>query len=316
MALVVAVSWIPRSHVHLHETFDALGKLKLGASDVSYGRELSFTLPEVRGFKDVRFTQEWSGLHYFQVGMSDENVVGNARDFMVAMQVALVEDIFKECHTVTYKQVLNDIIPINFHVVVFSNAEPQLEGYVTKAVRDIRVCYDPKSFYNSGTLTYVQGTEDPKYLTVLLYHAYTEVVCDFLLSMQKKMTRLYHEVDSAVKEMESAAEFKTIKDSMVVVDDVLKESAESYGKIRQARANMGFKRAAFREEHFTGVEKDLIDALDVDYYFTALISDADYAIALWSDVLIEYIKNIDATLEARLMLLRAEKGGKGGKWPF
>ncbi|MFH1403868.1 MAG: hypothetical protein ABIH11_06345 [Candidatus Altiarchaeota archaeon] len=316
MAYVIAVSWIPRSNVHMYETYSGLKKTKLDVKDISYDRELSFTLPKVRGYENVRFTQDWSGLHSFQVELPDDDVISKSREFMAAMQVALVEDLFKECHTVTYKQVVNDIVPINFHVIIFSGRKPDLEGYSEKKAGSLTFYYDPRGLYDSGTISYVHGQGGREIMDVLMYHAYCEVVCDFILSMQKKMTRLYHEADSAVTQIESATEFKAIRDSILVVDEVLKESAESYGKLKQARSNMGLKRAAFREQHFTGLDQEIVDALDIDYYFKALISDADYAMSLWSDVLIEYIKNVGETFDARLMMISAEGKGKGSIWPF
>jgi len=298
--------------MHVHETYVGLKKVSLPITDIDYYKQLSLTITKARGFKDIRFMQEWSGLHSFIIDVPDEGVVEKANEFMTAMQMMLVEDILKNCHTVTYYQIVNDIIPVNFHMIIFSKTPHDIPEHRKKKVGDLTIHYDPKSYYESGTITYVEGTEDPSDMSPYMYHIYQEVVCDFLLAMQKKMIRLYHETDMAIEQIKETKELKKVHEAMNIVDDVLKEAAESYGKIKQARTNMGLKRAAYREERYEGLDKEVCDALDLEYYFKALISDTDYAISQWSDVLVEYIKNVNEMMDAKLMLFQAESGKKKG----
>jgi len=304
----MCITWIPRSHIHLFETYMGLDKLTLNISEVNFDGELSFKITGYGSYPDITFTQEASGLHYFTAEFPDENVSEVAVEFMRGMQVLLLNEIFKKCHTVTFKQISSDIIPLDFHVIVLSKEKISLrKDLVERKGGDITLVFDPREIYSPGTVSYVFGTESIDLKDVLLYHGYVEVTADFLMNMLRRMTRLYHEADKAVGSIESSHSLQSIRDAMDLVDMVTKECSESFGKLKQAKLNFSVKLQDFRETKLSGGKKALADALQVEDSLKKINYDAEYLILQWEDVLLEYLENVDSTLDARVMLYGVQK---------
>lgn len=310
MAKVVAAAWFPRSHIHMFETHQGCGKIGLDIADVDHGEKLSFTIKGYKEYPDIRFTQEWSGLHHFTVDLPDEGIEAAADRFMKEMQVLLVEKILKACHTVSYKQIIADIMPLDFHVIVLTNGEPDVRGMDVLDAGGLKVAYNSHDMYESGMKTYVMGSDDLKLLDALLYHAYAEVAFDFLYSMLKAMTRLYHEADNVVGQMRDAKDVDDMKKPMALMDEILKECSERDGKLKHALMNFQLKEEEYCGLDLDGGEKALADALDLGGAFRKLHADGEYMRILWSDVLEDRLNRLDSTLDARVMM----HGGKKRGW--
>jgi hypothetical protein len=171
------------------------------------------------------------------------------------------------------------------------------------------VAYKPEEFYYSGTISYVLGSDDLSLLKVLLYHAYTEVAFDFLYSMMKAMIRLYHEADNIVGEMEAARDPKGMREPMKLMDDIMKECSERYGKLKQVILNFRLKEEEFRGVDFSQQERALAEALEIRDSFRRLQADGAYMDILWGDILEDRLRSVDSTLDARVMMY---SGGRKG----
>jgi len=308
MVKLICTSWIPRSHIHLFETYAGLDKITLNTSDVMFADDLSFRISGYGSYPDIYFTQEWSGLHYFVADFPNERVPDVAVQFIRGMQGLLLNEIFKKCHTVTFKQIAADIIPLDFHVTVLSKDRIDVgKELLERKAGGLSVLFDPHEIYSPGTVSYVFGSEDPSLKNILLYHAYVEITSSFLMNMMKRMTRLYHEADRAIKSVESSEDVAATKEAMDLVDDIAKESSESFGKLKQARANFALKLSEYGAKELNAKEKALADALEIEKSLKKINVDGDYMHSLWSDVLIEYLNNVDSTLDARLMLHSIQK---------
>ena len=60
-------------------------------------------------------------------------------------------------------------------------------------------------------------------------------------------------------------------------------------------------------KNFSKTERDMADALEIEKSFKKINMDSEYMLVQWEDVLVEYLKNIDSTLDARLMLHNLQK---------
>jgi len=306
MAKLICVSWIPRSYIHLFETYTGLDKITLKISDVDFQDALSFKITGYGSYPEIWFTQDWSGLHYFTVDVPDEGIPNAAVQLMRDMQELLMNEIFSKCHPVTFRQIASDSIPLDFHVVVMSKERLDVRpGFIQKNVGDFTVAFDPKEAYTPGTVSYVFGSEDLALKRVLLYHAYTEVACEFLMNMMKRMIRLYHEVDSAADSLKTLSDVQDMKVVMDVLNEVSKESGESFGKMKQAQENFKLKLDEFRREQFSQLERELSSALEIEQTLEKINVDASYMHIQRGDVLTEYLKSISSTINSRLMLLSA-----------
>jgi hypothetical protein len=302
MATLVCVTWLPRSYIHLFKTHAGLNELSLKVSDVDFQDSLSFNINGYGDYPVIYFNQGWSGLTSFSVEAPDEGVYDTALQFMRDMQELLMNEIFKKCYPTTYLEITSDIVPLDFHVVIMSkNKIPIPKNFVERKAGPVTVAFDPAEVYSPGTVSYV-NSEDAGIKKVLLYHAYTEVASSFMMNMLKRMTRQYHEADDAVKSVDTLEDAKALKDSVIVIDNVLKNCSQSFGKLKQACRNLNLKLHEYRKQKWSESEKALADALMVEHSFERLIMDAEYMQVWWEDVLLAYIKNIDSTLDARLML--------------
>ncbi|MCX6694800.1 MAG: hypothetical protein NTU61_00685, partial [Candidatus Altiarchaeota archaeon] len=247
-------------------------------------------------------------LHYFTAEFPDEKLSEVAVQFMRGMQMLLLNEIFKKCHTVTFKQITSDIIPLDFHVIVLRKERLELrKDLIEKNVGNLTLVYDPRELYSTGTVSYFFGTEDLKFKDVLLYHGFLEVTADFLMNMLRKMTRLYHEADKAVSSVESSTGLEAVKEAMDLSDAVIKECGESFGKLKQAKLNIVLKLEEYNGTKLDKDEKALAEALGIEKSLKRINEDADYLIIQWQDVLLKYIENVDSTLDARVMLHIAQK---------
>jgi hypothetical protein len=292
----------------LFETYAGLGKIGLNISDVKFEDDLSFKIKGYGKYPEIEFTQEWSGLHYFVADVPDDNIQSTAEQFIRDMQLLLLNEIFKTCHTITFKQIASDIIPLDFHVVVLSKNKVQVpSNFIEKKIGNVSVAFDPKEIYSPGTMSYVFGSEDLEGKSILLYHAYVEVAADFMMNMMRRMIRLYHEADNAVNSVESSKDLDSIRKTMDVIDGITKECSESFGKLIQARNNFRHKLEEFHRAKLGKIEKDLASALEVEKSLVKINLDAEYMHVQWQDVLIEFLKNLDSTLDARVMLYGAQR---------
>ncbi|MBD3387746.1 MAG: hypothetical protein GF416_01745 [Candidatus Altiarchaeales archaeon] len=307
MAKVVSIAWFPRSYIHLFETFIGLKKVNLELEDVRYSDSLSFTIKSYKDMPDIRFTQDWSGLHYFTAEFPDDGVERSADRFMKEMQMLLVEKILRECHTMTYKQIVADIMPLDFHNIVLTNGTVETEGYQMVEAGSLKVAHRKDDDYYSGMTTYVMGSDDEALLKVLLFHAYTEVASDLMYSMIKAVTRLYHEADSIVSQLGASKDIDSLKEPMKVMDEIIKESSERYGKMEQVLVNYDLKEEEYLSLELTDEEMKLAEALGIEKAFDKIQSDGMYMEILWSDVLGDRLKNIDSTLDARVMMHTTSK---------
>jgi len=310
MVKVLSCSWIPRSYGHVYQTFKNIDKAGLNLQDRVYGKDASFTISNHLGYPPIKFVQDWSGLHYFVVELPEENIQSTAIKFMNDTRSVLLEKIIKACHTVSYNQIKSDIVPLDFHTIVLSGKDMNSITLPKKKVGDLVVYYDPKDFYESNTISFVCGTEDESLFRVLLFHAYTEVACNFISHTQSKIIRLYHEATSNIEETEKTKDPAKMSDLVVQVEKLMRESSESYGKLKQAKRNFELKNEEYTREKFTQREKSTAKALEIDEAFSKLSCDIEYNEVLWSDVLIEYLRNINSILNTRI--ISANSGRKKG----
>lgn len=304
MAKVAAVAWFPRSHIHLFESHRGLDKIDLELDDIVYGESLSFTVREYGGYNGIRFTQDRSGLHYFVCEVPDDGLEATIQDYMRKMQSLLAEEILKVCHTVTYKQIVDDVMPLDFHVIVLSSSDLAPAGYEAREAGKLRVYWKPEDAYLDGTLTYVCGSDDDYLLEPLLYHAYTEVASDLLYSMMKALTRLYHEIDAITGQMRGNASREDLDKALAVFNDLAAEYSGRKGKIMHMALNFDSKVDEYGGRGFKGRGKSILDALEVDASFEKIIEDVDYMETLWSDILGERFSNLQSAISSEILLLK------------
>jgi hypothetical protein len=313
MAQVTALTWIPRSYLHLYETYRGIDKTGLKITEREYdGKKVSFKLEGFESYDGISFTQSWSGVHYFTTKLPDTDLEGAARKYLADMQKLFVEVILKNCHTVTYKQIIADILSVDFHIIIQTNAQIPLEGMRVEDAVGLKIGYKPEAAYSSGEITYLVGSEDESHLEPMLYHAYSEVASDFLMSVMKSMIRLYHEADQALSEASEAKTYELLMNPLNIMDKVVLEATEKNGKIRHAMINFKFKEQEYYSQSFDETQQAIVKALKIADSFRRLEADSAYMSVLWNEILRKRLKNIDEGIRSRAEL--SQKGGGKKGW--
>ena len=315
MAKVAAIAWLPRSYIHLFETYRSIGKIDLEICEPFYDDDrVGFKIKGFKDYPDIVFTQGWSGLHVFTVEMPDEDIRRSANDFMSHMQSVLVDRIIKSTHTVTYKQIAADVISVDFHLIVLTRQHLESTGYKLIEAGEYSIAYRPEAQYGPGNKTYVIGEPDEKMFLPLLYHAYTEVAFYYIFNLMKAMIRLYHEADSVVEALEDGQDMASLRDPMDSMDRVVNEFSQRYGKLRQILLNFKLKESEFYSLSLDPRQKEISEALKISRAFNRLEADGAYMSVLWSEILEKRINNIDATMDARVLIHSSSAPSKKKGW--
>jgi hypothetical protein len=286
MAIVSAVTWFPRTYLNLFETYAGLGKTRLNIKDERYDNEtVTFTINDYGDYPEIRFKQEWDGIHRLTTDFIDSSITGKAERFMGHMQTLLVENILKNCHTITHNQIIKDIMPLNLNLIVLTMDEPDISGFKTITTPSLKIAYKPQESYYSGGITYVIGAEDESLLDILSYHAYEEVAFDFMYSLQNAGIRLYHEADNTEHEIEDSTDLKQTRKMTALMDDTMREARERYGKLRQALSIFDQRHAQFTSRKLSETEREISDALELNESMRRLKTDARYLDIMWSGIL-------------------------------
>jgi hypothetical protein len=311
MAKVVAVTWFPRTYINRFETYDGLSKVDLKIKDINYlGKSLSFAFEGYKNYPEITFTQGWSGLHYFVVELPDEGVVKAADIFMKEMQLVLLQKILKVCHTVTYKNIVSDMMPLDFHTLILTRANLDTGDYTVEDAQGLQVARNHEQSYYGGSMTYLLGSDDPSLLKVLLYHAYSEVAHAFLFNMQKALVRLFHNADTIVDDVESAQDLKVLKEDLKVMEGIIAECASRSGKMQHVGLNFEQMSEEFRGLKLSPKEEKLAQALAIGDSFSKLKANGQYIGILWGSIMETKLQNINSMVTTRLRL-RQETQKKG-----
>ncbi|MBU0762096.1 MAG: hypothetical protein KKD39_03660 [Candidatus Altiarchaeota archaeon] len=311
MAKVTAVSWIPRSYIHLFETYQGIDKTGLKIKERSFDdNKITFVFDGFETYSEIIFTQGWSGLHYFTTDLPDQDIEGASSKYMADMQKLFVEVILKNCHTVTYKQVLADIMPIDFHTIILVDTDPGLEGYKIEDAMGLKIAYKPQESYGSGEKTYVIGSDDLILLEPLMFFAYTEIVCDFLMNTMKSVIRLYHEADSAAMELQAAGTIEKMRAPLELMDKIVQETTEKSGKLKHAMMNFKLKEQEYYSTSFNETQQEIAKTLKIAQAFRRIETDGGYMSILWGQVLRKRLKQIDNNMQtvAEFMQKTRKKG--------
>ena len=310
MAKFTAVTWFPRSYIHLYQTFRSIKKIGIIIEDEKMEDDkITFTLKGFKSYPDIFFTQGFSGLHSFTTEVEDSQLEQNSQKYLGDIQHLLIEHILKNCHTVTYKQICEDVMTLDFHLIIQQENISSINSGNSLDLGNHKLVYNPETIYESGTKTLIAGPVDETMLKPLMYHAYNEVASAYILNMMNAMVRLYNEADILLDELNDAKDMKSMKKPMQNMAALVKESSERYGKLKQIQNNFKLKEQHYYGEQFNEMHKKLIDALKVRIGFQKLEADAAYMEVLWGEILDDRIRNINSSLDARLMLHKTENKG-------
>jgi hypothetical protein len=311
MARVAAVAWFPRTYINLFESYIGLEKVTLEVKDVDYpGKSLSFTISGFGGYPDIRFTQTWSGLHYFVVELPDDSVEAAADKFMKDMQILLLQKMLKVCHTVTYKNIVADMMPLDFHTIVLTKGQVKTEGMTVREAGDLEVAVRPQDMYYGGTISYVMGADDEALLDALLYHAYAEVGFDFIYNMMKAMIRLFHTADTIIDDIDAAGGVKELRGHLKALEGIVSECSSRSGKMKHVVSNFKMVEDELNARAFDGRQRALVGALGIADSFRQMRTDGAYMEILWGGIMEDKLRNINTMVDYRLRL-RGQTDKKG-----
>jgi len=314
MAKAFAYTWFPRSNIHVYMLKQGLRKVDLDLAELEVGESAHFKIKSYRGYGDISFTQTPLGVYLLECDLPDPCTKADAKRYMAQMQVLLLEKILKPCFSITYRQIIDDMMPLNFHTVVLSQAKPDDVGYDMVSSHDLEVDLESEASYVSGTTTYVIGQADDSLQVPLFYHAFSEVALSFVYSNLQAMIRLYHDVDAVISDMDHADSKKQLSQHFKLLDSLSREVNERQGKIEHLIKATHEILNIYDTEKLNQRHTSLTKTLNISGSLTRLAQDLDYVETRYREVLDVRLEDINRTLTARLLVHQWPE--KKRIWPF
>ncbi len=274
MVRVIFAAWIPRTYLHLNEVFRKASSIKADIKNIKSDSVVSFDIADAG--LSFKFEMNPSGLYTLTGNVKEELI----EDFKVKAENLLLHKIISTCHTVTYKQILNDSLPL-------SKCSAIISGKGTY--------YDKNNPYQEDSIVYVKDEyADSKAIKI---HLEAMLFAQFLYRMMERMENLYHKANDVAELLEKEGKLNDIKRAVLGMDLVKKNVAESNSKIDQMIEI--FETEKSRTKSLKGTDKTIIKMLETEALYKRIESDKEYMRTLW-DLLIAFLDNLDAAAEARL----------------
>lgn len=295
--IIKVYAWIPRSHVHIAEIVNKIMK-EGGVSNLEYDNDLRFTIKKHKEYKDIEFKLDGDGLYSLSINFKEGAVEEPAHDFYQEAKNLLM-DLIKKYHRVTYTQIIEGILPINYSTIVLSKKHHPVNDYEKVKTGRLTVYSNKKRAYVGDTFTYISGQVNEKIELISDYLAFTNIASHFFFEMMNKMEQYHNGTKEVIRVLEYEPNNKLISNAYLNLDLVKKDAAESWAKIKQGIDSLNRKRESFSKEKFSSTRSSLVKALNIKKNFNKLEADRDYLSTLWT-LLINHLNYVDTAVEARV----------------
>ncbi len=292
--IVKVYAWIPRSYIHLAEV---AGKIKKGisikTSNLFYENYVSFNINEYKDYKNISFVLDGDGLYSLSVKLPDKEIRKSSEKFSETAK-KLMMDLLKELHKVTYIQIIDGILPLNYFTAVFS-ARGKILLPNKKIANNLTFYFNKEEAYMKDSFIYVIGKAGKGVEEIIDYYAFTSIMSHFFYDMMNTMEEYHNGTKEVIRLLEFEPDSKKINNAYLNLDLVKKDASESWAKIQQSIDCLYRKKKAF-----DSLKKNrIIDALGMRENFRKLEADKDYALSLW-ELLLNHLEYVDTAVEARV----------------
>lgn len=299
--IVKVFGWIPRSYVHVAEIASKINSRGLGfeLSNIKFDNAISFTVKEFRGYKNLTFSLDNDGLYSLRASIPDENVEKSVSDFYAKAKEFILEKAIKNFHNVTYVQISEGILPINYFTAAVTGREHAVKDYDVLKFSGLRVYLKKTAIYTSDSFMYMSGHFTPQVEGVVDLLAFSVITSHFLFDMMNKMESYHNGTKEVIHLLEHEPNSELINNAYLNLDLVKKDAAESWAKVEQAIDCIVRKESYLENLNAGRTVNELIKGFGIDDNFSKLNADRNYILSLWT-LLINHLEYVDTAVEARV----------------
>jgi len=312
--IIKLYAWIPRSHVHVVEIVNKVKNLEksdIKIENLEYDDYVSFNIKSFEEYKNISFVLDSDGLYSLSVKLPEGNADKKASKFYEKARRLMME-IIKKCHKVTYSQIIEGILPINYSTIILSRREYPAKGLEKIKASGLTIYTDKKTSYSKDITSYVSGSVSSNVESICDYLAFTNIMGHFFYEMMNKMEEYHQGTKEVIRLLEFEPKSKLINNAYLNLDLVKKDAAESWAKVEQGIDSLFRKRKSFEETSFPSKLKNFINKLGLNNNFKRLNADKDYISSLWT-LLINHLDYVDTAVEARVNY-KSMKAYKANQW--
>ncbi|MFH1610700.1 MAG: hypothetical protein ABIA91_02305 [Patescibacteria group bacterium] len=270
---IILSTWIPRSYIHLREAFSKISLTNLDIKDIKFDENLTFVIKNIFQNVDINFILTPTGIYSLVVELPANK---NTEDAIKKLKKILLDSLIKNWHTVTYKQIKNETIPLKFSALYFSvNKKLKLDNKLDK------VFAEPYFSKNLSVYHIYQ------FAIVLMF-----VIDDYVL----KMSEYYHKADKVVVSLKGEFELSELKRTVFEMDYIEKNTGEIMSRINDAKDCVEREVKVLKNIKF---EDEIVKQLDLFSILKRVEVDLGYVDRLWQQMDI-MLDNLDNASNARL----------------
>lgn len=266
-------TWLPRSYLHLREAHSKLDQIDLKITKVSFKENLSFTIKNAYQKYSADFVFYSTGV--YTVHIKTPSNVSQAQ-LIKAIKKIILEKLIKNWHSVTYKQIKNQVIPLVYSTIIFSSPKKKtkptdndlLEYFKDKYKKNNRSVYRSYQFIN---------------ILSRIIDQYIEI-----------MSGYYHQADKVANSLKGDFELSELKKTVFEMDLVEKITGETNARINDAQDCLDREIEELRSNN-----SSLLKKLNVEKLFSSAVVDLNYTKRLWGQ-LDNFLDNLDNASNARL----------------
>ncbi len=286
---IITYAWIPRSYIHLAEIFKKLDKIPFKTKETTYTeKRITFKIEEYKGYKNIIFSLNGDGTYKVKGKIKLNSEIKNF--YEISKQIIL--DIFRVCHRVTFQQIVEEILPLVFHVVVLSKKDLKIKNLTKYKSGNLILYSNDAQSYFKNTISYICGPYENKEEIIDIY-AFPKLLGRFFYIMMDKMEDYHNNTKKVIEVLETRPKSKEVYNAYLNLDLVKKDAAETWAKIEQAINIL------YTKKQKINFNQKIIKDLHIKDSFERVYVDKDYIITLWQ-LLINHLEYVDTAVEARV----------------
>ncbi|MFA5406839.1 MAG: hypothetical protein WC307_05800 [Candidatus Nanoarchaeia archaeon] len=299
--IIKVYAWIPRSYVHIAEITEKIKRGVLNDKITSFEDNglVSFKVKEYEGYKDLSFVLDGDGLYSVSIKLPEVNPEKTAKDFYMKARNFIMNEIIKNFHKVTYTQIIEGVLPINYSTITMMSKEHQLKDYNKKRGGGLIIYSDSDDNYMKDTFTFISGSVNNSVEQTADFYAFTNIISHFFYEMMNKMEQYHNGTKEVIRLLEYEPNSKLINSAYLNLDLVKKDATESWAKVEQAIDCLIRKKNSFDSMRMSAQLKLFASTIGVTNNFIKLSADRDYILSLWT-LLINHLEHVDTAVEARI----------------
>ena len=265
---IVLSTWIPRSYLHLREANSKIKDTGLDIQNVEFDENLTFDIKNVIKGAVISFTLTPVGIYTVTVEVPKNR---SKKEVIKKLKKVILDSLIKNWHTVTYKQIKNEVIVLKYSALYFS------DKISTSSVDRLERRYTES--YAKINLPALQALQFSSILTV--------VIDDYIL----KMSEYYHQADKVIESLKEDFELSELKKTIFKMDFIEKNTGEIMARIADSKDCL--------EREMELISNAKVEDSNIMPVFKKVEIDLNYADRLWQqmDVMLD---NLDNASNARL----------------